>query len=247
MGLTPQQMTEIENKYRAFKMLYCSDLTLTTGQVLTDGEVAQIESRINLLKQIIKSFYSGGRDTDASIITHLIGDLRSRVLMNKRMREMDGAGELERWKNFSECERNYESMIKNHPEWRVRSNPLLDMTGSIMEESQSTDVAIFQAAVTGAIIANAMSPRMATPTPATPGPIISRIAAFTGTRPQFRAWVLSKLQSEPNNPLRFLLNASGTGFKQVSSRAHSELINNPDVWEAGHITSDKLGGVRLMI
>ena len=44
-------------------------------------------------------------------------------------------GELERWNNLSEAERNYENMIINHPDWRVRSNPLLDMTGSIIEQS----------------------------------------------------------------------------------------------------------------
>ena len=104
------------------------------------------------------------------------------------------------------------------------------------------------AAVTGAILGRAMDVFGApSPAPLPPGPIMSRIAAFVGTREQFRTYVLRKLQSEPNNPLRFLLNANGTGFKQVSSRAHSELIDNPDVWEAGHITSDKLGGTKLMI
>lgn len=77
--------------------------------------------------------------------------------------------------------------------------------------------------------------------------VILRGAASIGTRGQFRDWVLEKLLREPKNPLRFLLNSSGTGFKQVGSRAHSNLINNPDIWEAGHVTSEKIGGTRLMI
>ena len=251
MPLTPKQMSEIGNKSKAFKKLYLSDLPdiLEHPRKLTDDEVALIKSRIGLVAQVIKSDYDRGLDQDASILSHLLGDLRSMLLVDKRFREIDPKGELERWNNLSEAEKNYESMIINHPEWRVQSNPLLDMTGSIMEESQSTDVAVFQAAVVGGILACAMPPKVVGPprSAATSGPIISRIVAFTGTRAQFRDWVLTKLQSEPNNPLRFLLNANRTGFKQVSSRAHSELIDNPDVWEAGHISSDKLGGNRLMI
>lgn len=83
--------------------------------------------------------------------------------------------------------------------------------------------------------------------PAGTGSIRSGINAFVGTRGEFRAYALSKLQSEPNNPLRFLLNESGTDFKKVDSRTHSNLIDNPHIWEAGHIVSDKIGGDKLMI
>ena len=79
------------------------------------------------------------------------------------------------------------------------------------------------------------------------GPPVSRIAAYTGSRGQFRAYVLGKLQAEPGNPLRFLLNADGTGFRQAANQTHAELADNPAVWQAGHITSDKIGGTRLMI
>jgi Bacterial toxin 5 len=77
-------------------------------------------------------------------------------------------------------------------------------------------------------------------------PAISRIPAFTGTREQFRDYVLSKLRSEPNNPLRFLLTKK-LEFRTVSKQTHSALMNNPRVWQAGHIMSDKIGGTRLMI
>jgi Bacterial toxin 5 len=77
-------------------------------------------------------------------------------------------------------------------------------------------------------------------------PAISRIPAFTGTKEQFRDYVLAKLRREKNNPLRFLLTQKGE-FRTVASRTHPALMNNPRVWEAGHIMSDKIGGNRLMI
>jgi RHS repeat-associated protein len=76
----------------------------------------------------------------------------------------------------------------------------------------------------------------------------SAMSTFVGmaSRSQFRSAVLRILESNPNHPLRFLLDPRG-GFKTLASRAHANLIDNPDIWEAGHIMSDKLGGTRLMI
>jgi hypothetical protein len=253
MGVTVEQAAEIESKYRGYKLAYCSGVPLDLSgpvHILTAGEMVLIDSRILLLKQVAQAYYARGQKTDGSIITHLIGELRSRMRFNKRMLELKSAEEWDRWNNLSEGDKNYERMTTEHPEWRVAPNRLLDMTDSIVKESQSTDVQIFQAAVTSAILMRTMEVCRAPAPPAPPTPpepIISRIAAFVGTREQFRAYVLRKLTSEPNNPLRFLLDGSGTKFKAVSSRAHSELINNPDVWEAGHIMSDKIGGNRLMI
>jgi hypothetical protein len=68
----------------------------------------------------------------------------------------------------------------------------------------------------------------------------------TGTRQQFRREILSVLRKNPDHPMRFLLDAKGN-FKRLTSRAHAELIDNPQVWEAAHIMSSKLGGERLMI
>ncbi|GLV54151.1 hypothetical protein KDH_10000 [Dictyobacter sp. S3.2.2.5] len=87
------------------------------------------------------------------------------------------------------------------------------------------------------------------PTLATAGESsMQRPLVGTGTRAQFRADVLATIRNDPNHPLRFLLDdSSSTGFKQLTSRAHASLIENPDIWEAGHIMSDKLGGERLMI
>jgi hypothetical protein len=58
--------------------------------------------------------------------------------------------------DLSESARSYWRMKIGHPEWQVRPNPLLNMTGSILKESQSTDVQIFQAAVVGSMTIFAM-------------------------------------------------------------------------------------------
>ena len=237
MGLTAEQLNEIEVKYRAYKAFYCHDLPVTDDtSVISDEGVVRIERCINLLRQVAKANNSAGLYTEASIISHLIGDLQTRLLINKRLK----------WNRLSQAEKNYQNMIVNHPEWRVRSNFILDMTGAIVDESQSTDVAVFQAAVIGAIIAMAMPTKPVRVPPTKPIPIISKIAAFAGTRDQFRAYVLKKLMSEPNNPLGFLLNKARTGWN-VASSTHDVLIERYDIWQAGHIKSGKIGGVRLMI
>jgi len=206
------------------------------GQVLTDDEIDQIERRITLMRQVMKTADAKGDNIDAGVLAHLIGDLMSRVKMNERLK----------WNALPQAEKDLQNALQNHPEWSIRGNLILD---SIEEESMSTDVQLFQAAVIGTIIHMAMplttrAPPVTIPKPI---PVLSKIAAFVGTRDAFRAYVLRKLISEPNNPLRFLLNREGTGWNTVPSRSHDVLIDRYDIWEAGHIMSDKIGGVRLMI
>jgi hypothetical protein len=71
--------------------------------------------------------------------------------------------------------------------------------------------------------------------------------AETISRETYRRRVLAAIRSTANHPLKFLLDEAGTKFKTLASRAHSNLIDNPDIWEAGHVMSNKLGGTRLMI
>jgi hypothetical protein len=159
MKLTTEQMAGIESKYRGYKVAYCSDLPLDTSppvRVLTADEVARIESRIGLLKQVAQGYYARRQEADGSIVNHLIGELIGRLNLNKRMLEVKSAEELKRWNSLSDAAKSYENMVNNHPEWRVQSNPLLDMTGSILEESQSTDVQIIHNAVMGAILMRTM-------------------------------------------------------------------------------------------
>jgi len=153
--LTPQQVTEIEAKYKAFKTIYCSDLPLEWSiNILTDDEVNRIKSRLALLGQVYSMHNSNGNYMDASIISHLMGELKSRLLLDQNLRKPDA--ERDRWNHLSQAERSLESWTKAHPEMRVGGNPLATMTGSIVDESQSQDVAVFQAAVISAITAFAM-------------------------------------------------------------------------------------------
>lgn len=90
----------------------------------------------------------------ASIISHLIGELKSRLLLDKNLRKPDA--ERDRWNALSQGDRNYETWTKAHPEMRVGGSPLATMVGSIVDESLSQDVAVFQAAVIGALTTFAM-------------------------------------------------------------------------------------------
>jgi RHS repeat-associated protein len=62
-----------------------------------------------------------------------------------------------KWEDLSDSAQSYWKMKLGHPEWQVQSNPVLDMTGSIVQESQSTDVQVFQQAIVGTIFGNAMA------------------------------------------------------------------------------------------
>jgi hypothetical protein len=156
--LTPQQINEIEIKYKAFKVMYCSDMPSFSTDLLSDEEVSRIKARLSLLGQIQKKYNNDKNYIYAGIITHLMGDLRSRLLMDENLRKPDA--ERDRWNSLSQADRNYETWTKAHPEMRVGGNPLATMTGSIVDQSQSQDVAVFQAAVISAITALAMGATM---------------------------------------------------------------------------------------
>jgi RHS repeat-associated protein len=69
----------------------------------------------------------------------------------------------------------------------------------------------------------------------------------SGSRSAFRRDVLAKINGDDHSLLKFLVDERTGKFITISNRAHSELINNPLIWEAGHAVSDKLGGTDLMI
>jgi RHS repeat-associated protein len=92
-------------------------------------------------------------------IAHAKGDLITMQKWNKRIREVAPWIEYaekdtgKRWEDISESGRSYWEQKIGHPERAIRG---LWLTGAIEDESQSTDVQVFQAAVIGALMANAM-------------------------------------------------------------------------------------------
>ncbi|HEX2269885.1 MAG TPA: RHS repeat-associated core domain-containing protein [Pyrinomonadaceae bacterium] len=232
-----------------------------------DARAQEIQKLLDLTKPIVseQGYMAEGISLDAeelkaisreqSFIAHAKGHLLAMARIHARRNQIapwiDVAEQAtgKKWEDLSRSAQSYWKMKVGNADWQNKSNFLNEMNNAFVKESQSTDVQIFHGAMMGGIIGPTVTPKGKVPVtpPATTGTIVSRITAFIGTRAQFRDYVLAKLQREPNNPLRFLLNAEGTGFKRPTSRAHSELINNPDVWEAGHIASDKIGGNRLMI
>src|SRR5271155_5301421 len=87
--LTPQQINEIEIKYKAFKVMYCNDMPSFSTDLLSDEEVSRIKARLSLLGQIQKKYNSDKNYIYAGIISHLMGDLRSRLLMDENLRKPD--------------------------------------------------------------------------------------------------------------------------------------------------------------
>lgn len=236
MGDTPEkeQQNLILTRYTGYKTIWSYGLP-PDDEVLSDDQIEDIKKRIANMRQLIKVLSSKGDGIDAGVLAHVVGDLMFRVNSNERLK----------WSKLPQAEKDLQNALQNHPEWAIKGNLILD---SIVDESMSTDVQVFMAAVIGTIIHMAMPTTTRTP-PVTvkPIPIISRIAAFVGTRDAFRSYVLRRLIAEPNNPLRFLLNQTRDGWNTVPSRGHAVLIDRYDIWEAGHIASNKIGGTRLMI
>src|SRR5262245_35448004 len=126
MGITAEQAAAIESKYRGYKIAYCSDLPLDTSPpvpVLTADQIARIESRIILLRQVAQAYNTKGGGGDGSIISHLIGELIGRLKLNKRMLEMKSPEEWERLNNLSDAQKSLERWTTEHPEMRVGYSP----------------------------------------------------------------------------------------------------------------------------
>jgi RHS repeat-associated protein len=143
---------------------------------------------------------------EQSLIAHAGGTLISMLKLNQRRREIDPVREQaeqitgERWEDLSDSARRYWRMKLGHPEWQVRPNIVLDMTGSIVEESQSTDVQIFQGSMMAGIIGSAMTPKPGG-LPATEGsvPISPDFKAPRGTASNpIPVWELVRFPT-PNN------------------------------------------------
>lgn len=70
-----------------------------------------------------------------------------------------------------------------------------------------------------------------------PGPGESLVGS---SRRQMRYAAAKRIASEPDHPLKFLLNAKSK-FKSQRGLKHHELIDRPDIVQMGHIVSNKLG------
>jgi hypothetical protein len=148
---------------------------------------------------------------------------------------------------FYEADKRKKRWYVLHPDWRIKDNVYTVMTGEIVKATPEIagKLWLLFAGALGTAKPPA-APTAAPPPQLNPGSVTPSTLIGTGTRAQFRAAVLQRIRANPNHPLRFLLDQNGD-FKGLSSRAHANLIENPDVWEAGHITSNKLGGQRLMV
>jgi RHS repeat-associated protein len=169
-----EELAKIEDRYRAFRTMYLGGMPQNSNPdfLLTNDQIAIIKDRITMLQKLSKTFTQAGEYRDASLISHLIGDLEFRVKMaevqgNKPYwrRRLDNPGWVADWQadKLSDANQSYWSAKLDHPDWQVQSNALNMMTNEIVKESQSTDVQVFQTAVVGTLFGNAMArPRSTT-------------------------------------------------------------------------------------
>ncbi|MCK1642487.1 VCBS repeat-containing protein [Bradyrhizobium sp. 157] len=149
-----KRFAELESAYGRTVARPILGRTLTPGDYrLTPNEIAQLRIRAESLHQVAKAMQDAGLEQDASIISHIIGNLKTDALIAEAQ-----------WRQLSPAAKNYWTMKRDHPEWQVKSNAFLDMTGAIVEESQSADVQIVMSIFTAGLM------RAAPPKALPPGP-----------------------------------------------------------------------------
>lgn len=132
---------------------------------LTPSEIAKLRRRAESLRQVVQAMENEGFHEDASILSHIIGDL----LSDAKLAEVQ-------WGQLSQSAKNYWLMKRDHPEWQVQGNALLDMTGAIIQESQSLDVQFVMSILVGAM--TDAPPRR----PVTAGPPVSPPKPYATSR-----------------------------------------------------------------
>ena len=190
---------------------------------LTPREIARLRERARSLRQEVQALRDAGRDEDASLLNHIIGNLETEA----------NIADVQ-WSQLSSAAQNYWRMRRDHPEWRVRGNVLTDMTGAIVEESQSADVQIVTGILAGGLTSGlpsrpvAPAPRVRPPAPAAPRPAPAAPRPAPPARPA---------PSTPATPaIRESAGASPRGgtFQSASARTARSLITSirADVAEA---------------
>jgi hypothetical protein len=139
-----ERMRELRSTYTGSLARPILDRELDSSDYrLTPSEIAKLRTRAESLRQVVRAMQDDGFGEDASMLSHVIGDLFTEA----------NFAEVQ-WRQLSQSAKSYWLMKRDHPEWQVAGNPLLDMTGAIVDESQSADVqfvmSIFVAAMTAA-------------------------------------------------------------------------------------------------
>jgi RHS repeat-associated protein len=149
-----EELKEIEGRYQAYRAAYLTGMPRVLDRpeyLLTDDQLATVKARLALLQSLYQSL-ANSRSRDASLILHIIGDLRSEVKIAERQaskpywrRRLDNPQWVADWQagRLSDANKSYWSAKLDHPEWENKPNALNTMTRSIVDESQSMDVQIF--------------------------------------------------------------------------------------------------------
>ncbi|WP_271589181.1 SpvB/TcaC N-terminal domain-containing protein [Bradyrhizobium sp. CCBAU 53415] len=139
---------ELKEKYTQGLMRPILDRGLSNSDPrLTPNEIGKLRTRADSLLVVSDAMRKAGLNEDASIMLHIIGDLRTEA----------NFAEVQ-WNKLSSSAQNYWKMKIDHADWQIKGNILTDMTGSIVNESQSADVQIVMGIFVGAMVAGLPGP-----------------------------------------------------------------------------------------
>ena len=137
-----RRFKELETQYTVDLARPILDRSLSVSDPrLTPTEIARLRERSIYISQVAKEMDEAGFIEDASIMRHIIGGLKTEANLAERQ-----------WSQLSSSAQSYWKMKRDHPEWQIKSNLFLDMTGAIVEESQSADVQIVQGIFIGGLL-----------------------------------------------------------------------------------------------
>lgn len=120
---------ELRKKYAGDLPRYNSDVDI---EPLTPTQRKMISERASALMKVMDAFSHAGREEDANLMMHIIGDLRVDVILGEKQ-----------WDKLSDSAQSYWESKLDHPEWEIKPNVLNTMTNEIVKESQSQDVQFF--------------------------------------------------------------------------------------------------------
>lgn len=142
---------QLRQKYAGDLPRYNSDVDISP---LTPTQRSLISRRASALMKVMDQFSAAGREEDATLMMHIIGDL----LLDVRLGE-------KQWNKLSDSAQSYWHHKLDHPEWQNKPNMITMMTGAIEDESMSADVNIVQGIGVGFIAHSVIPPKRAAPVP----------------------------------------------------------------------------------
>jgi RHS repeat-associated protein len=147
---TEEEAEKIMARQRELREVYTGDLPKYNREAeppITPTQRKYMNERIEILRKLASHWNQNGREHDASLMFHIIGDLMFEI----KISEMQ-------WNQLSDANKGYWGMKLDHPDWAVKPNVLNTVTGAIVTESLSMDVNVFMNIAVGFITTSVIPP-----------------------------------------------------------------------------------------